>query len=202
MRIKFHGILKKLCPKEFYEVVADTPAEAIRGVTMQLKSLRRLDGNRWICRVKECPKREDLYAHNEDDLELNIYPDYSPAGGGSRPGVLQIAIAAVLIVVAITTTYLTGGFASGFWSGMAASFTPTTFGGTIGMMGVGMMLSGVASLIMTPEIDTKEDYDTAKSRAFGSGKNTSEIGTRIAIGYGRYKLYGQFLSINTESFNS
>lgn len=202
MRIKFHGILKKLCPKEFYEVVADTPAEAIRGVTMQLKSLRRLDGNRWICRVKECPKREDLYAHNEDDLELNIYPDYSPAGGGSRPGFLQIAIAAVLIVVAVATTYLTGGFASGFWSGMAASFTPTTFGGTIGMMGVGMMLSGVASLIMTPEIDTKEDYDTAKSRTFGSGKNTSEIGTRIAIGYGRYKLYGQFLSINTESFNS
>lgn len=201
MKVKFHGILKKLCPKEFYEVVAETPAEAIRGVTMQLKSLRRVGGNRWVCRVKECSKREDLYAHNEQDTELNLYPDYSPAGSGGRPGVMQIVIGVVLIAVAIVTTIFTGGFAGGFWAGMAASFSASTFAGTVGMMGVGMILSGLGTLIMSPDVDTK-DSQTTKSRAFGSMKNTTEIGTRIAIGYGRYKVAGQFLSINTESFNS
>lgn len=202
MKIKFHGILKKLCPKEFYEVSAETPVEAIRGVTMQLKSLRRIDGNRWVCRVKECPKREDLYAHNEENLELNLYPDYSPAGGGGKPGVLQIVVGVVLVAVAIVTTVMTGGFAGGFWAGMGTAFSASTFIGTVGMMGVGMILSGLATLIMSPEIDTKDTQGGSKSRMFGSNKNTTEIGTRIAIGYGRYKVYGQLLSLNTESFNS
>lgn len=202
MKVKFHGILKKMCPKEFYEVVAETPAEAIRGVTMQLKALRRVGGNRWICRVKECPKREDLYAHNESDMELNLYPDYTPAGGGNNNGATQIIIGAVLIVAAVVTTYFTGGFAAGFWSGVGASFSASTFAGTVGMMGVGFILSGLATMLTpTPEVDTK-DSESNKSRAFGSNKNTTEIGTRIAIGYGRYKVYGQFLSVNTESYNS
>lgn len=204
MKVKFHGILKKLCPKEFYEVVADTPAEAIRAVTMQLKALQRVGGNRWLCRVKECPSREDLYAHQEANTELNLYPDYSPAGGGgNRSGVLQIIIGVVIIVAVIITVWLTGGFASGFWAAFFAEGGGLTFAGSVATMGVGMILSGLATMIMTPDMDTKEtDSQTSKSRTFGSNKNTTEIGTRIAIGYGKYKVYGQFLSINTQTFDS
>lgn len=204
MKIKFHGILKKLCPKEFYEVAADTPAEAIRGVTMQLKNLRRLGGNRWICRVKECPNREDLYAHHEQGVELNLYPDYAPAGGGtSRPGVLQIIVGVVIIAVAVVTTWLTGGFAAGFWAAFYTSAGGLTIAGSAAMAGVGMILSGLASMIMSPDVDTKDSSsESSKSRTFGANKNTTEIGTRIAIGYGKYKVYGQLLSVNTESFNS
>ena len=208
MKVKFHGILKKLCPKEFYEVMAETPAEAIRGVTMQLKSLRRLGGNRWVCRVKECKDREDLYAHNDQSLELNLYPDYLPAGGGGRPGALQIVIGAVIVVAAVATAFFTGGgslAALASWSStygaISAGFSGSVMLTSVGMMGVGMILSGLGTLIMSPDMDTK-DSQTSKSRAFGSMKNTTEIGTRIAIGYGRYKVAGQFLSINTESFNS
>lgn len=204
MKIKFHGILKKLCPKDFYEVVADTPAEAIRGVTMQLKSLRRLGGNRWVCRVKECPNREDLYAHHEQNGELNLYPDYFPAGGGSsKPGVLQIVVGVVIIAVAVVTTWLTGGFAGGFWAAFYTSAGGLTITGSAAMAGVGMILSGLASMIMSPDVDTKDtSSENSKSRTFGANKNTTEIGTRIAIGYGKYKVYGQLLSVNTESFNS
>lgn len=203
MKVKFHGILKKLCPKEFYEVVADTPAEAIRAVTMQLKSLRRVGGNRWLCRVKECPEREDLYAHRDVDTELNLYPDYSPAGGGSKPGVLQVIVGVVIIVIAVVTTWLTGGFAAGFWAAFYTSAGGLTLAGSAAVAGVGMILSGLATMIMTPDMDTKEtDSQTSKSRTFGSSKNTTEIGTRIAIGYGKYKVYGQFLSINTQTFDS
>ena len=204
MKVKFHGILKKLCPKDFYEVMAETPAEAIRGVTNQLKALRRIGGNRWVCRVKECSNREDLYAHHEQETELNLYPDYLPAGGGGgKPGVLQIVIGVVLVVVAVVVTFLCAPAGAGFWATLGSAFSTSTFIGSVGMMGVGMILSGLASMIMTPEMDTKEtDSQTSKSRAFGSNKNTTEIGTRIAIGYGRYKVYGQFLSVNTESFDT
>ena len=203
MKVKFHGILKKLCPKEFYEVMADTPAEAIRGVTMQLKALRRIGGNRWVCRVKECAKREELYAHYDQETELNLYPDYSPAGGGGgKPGVTQIIVGVVIIAVAVITTWLTGGFAGGFWGAFYTSAGGMTLAGSAVMAGVGMILSGLATMIMTPEMDTKDSSETTKSRAFGATKNTTEIGTRIAIGYGKYKVYGQLLSVNTESFNS
>ena len=204
MKVKFHGILKKLCPKEFYEVVADTPAEAIRAVTMQLKALQRVGGNRWLCRVKECPKREDLYAHQGGDTELNLYPDYSPAGGGGgKPGVLQIVIGVVLVIVAVVVTFLCAPAGASFWATLGSAFSTSTFIGSVGMMGVGMILSGLATMIMTPDMDTKEtDSQTSKSRTFGSNKNTTEIGTRIAIGYGKYKVYGQFLSINTQTFDS
>lgn len=210
MKIKFHGILKKLCPKDFYEVVADTPAEAIRGVTMQLKSLRRLGGNRWVCRVKECKNREDLYAHNDQDSVFNLYPDYSPAGGGGRPGVLQIVIGAVIVVAAVVTAFFTGGGSlaalaswSSFYGAVSAGFAGSVMLTSVGMMGVGMILSGLGTLIMSPEVDTKDSSsENSKSRTFGANKNTTEIGTRIAIGYGKYKVYGQLLSVNTESFNS
>ena len=211
MKVKFHGILKKLCPKEFYEVVADTPAEAIRAVTMQLKALQRVGGNRWLCRVKECPKREDLYAHQGSDTELNLYPDYSPAGGGGKNGTLQIIVGVVIVVIAVVLAFFTGGASmsaaaaaeASVGETIAAGFSASTMLTSAAMMGAGMILSGLATMIMTPDMDTKEtDSQTSKSRAFGSNRNTTEIGTRIAIGYGKCKVYGQFLSINTQSFDS
>lgn len=196
MKVRFHGILKKICPKECYEIFADTPAEAIRGVTMQIKELKRFGTNRWVCKAKECPTRDSLYAHNPQDLELNLYPDYSPAGGGGgRPGTLQMVIGAVILVVSVALAAYTGG------GSIAAGFEAYSSLQTAAMFGVGMMLSGLATMISTPEVDNK-DSNEVKSRMFGSRKNTTEIGTRIAVGYGRYKLYGQLLSINTESFNS
>lgn len=180
MRIKFHGFLKRLCPKEYYEIDAQTPAEAIRGLTNQMKQLIRVGGNRWVCRVKECPNREDLYAINPELKELNLYPDYMPAGTGKTGGWVQIVVGVVLIVIGIA---------------LCCTGSPWAGAGLI-VSGSGMIFTGVATLLMkVPDSDEGGD----SNKYFGSGGNTTKIGTRIAIGYGKYKFYGQLLSVTTES---
>lgn len=204
MKIKFHGFLKKLCPKEYYEIDARTPAEAIRGLTNQMKQLIRIGGNRWVCRVKECPNKEDLYSTNPDLTELNLYPDYMPAGGGNG-GTMQIIIGVVLVVVAVVLAFFTGGASlaslSAAWGSVVAGFTAGGFAATLAtsalLMGTGLILSGIAT--MMTKVPKASSDDTESNKYFGSSQNTTKIGTRIAIGYGKYKFHGHLLSVTTES---
>lgn len=200
MKIKFHGFLKKLCPKEYYEVDARTPAEAIRGLTNQMKQLIRVGGNRWVCRVRECPNREDLYAVNPELQELNLYPDYSPAGGGNS-GTMQIIVGAVLVVLAVAAWIFLPGFGVAMTVAVAEGATALTTAGmitaSVGMMGAGLILSGIATMMIKVPKASNDDSDSNKY--FGGSGNTTRIGTRIAIGYGKYKFYGHLLSVTTES---
>ena len=200
MKIKFHGFLKKLCPKEYYEVDARTPAEAIRGLTNQMKQLIRVGGNRWVCRVRECANREDLYAINPELHELNLYPDYMPAGGGNA-GTMQIVIGVVLVAVAVAAWVFLPGFGVAMTVALAEGGTALTAAGAavvgVGVMGAGLILSGIASMMMKVPKASNDDSDGNKY--FGGSGNTTRIGTRIAIGYGKYKFYGQLLSVTTES---
>lgn len=206
MKIKFHGFLKKLCPKDYYEVDAHTPAEAIRGLTNQMKQLIRIGGNRWVCRVRECPNREDLYATNPELNELNLYPDYMPAGGGNA-GTMQIIVGVVLVAVAVVAAFFTGGAtlaaagtaAAEITAGAAisAGFAASALASSALLMGTGLILSGIASMMMKVPKAANDDSDSNKY--FGGSGNTTRIGTRIAIGYGKYKFYGHLLSVTTES---
>lgn len=199
VKINFHGIFKKLCPDE-YLVEAETPAEAIRGVTNQLKNkLLRKDGMMFSAMCKECGSRFALYSHipdSENPFELNLYPTFAPSGGGN--GFTQIIVGALMIALVVAAVFLTGGAAA--FATMAAF---TEFAGTLGMgaiyMGAGMILSGLIQTLMPqPKVDTSSDSQES-SRTFGSNSNTTKIGTRIPIGYGKYKLSGQYLSINTQA---
>jgi predicted phage tail protein len=206
MKIKFHGFLKKLCPKEYYEIDANTPAEAIRGLTNQMKQLIRIGGNRWVCRVKECPNKGDLYSTNPDLTELNLYPDYMPAGGGNG-GTMQIIIGVVLVVVAVVAAFFTGGAALAAagtaaakitaGAAIAAGFAASALASSALLMGVGLILSGIAT--MMTKVPKASSDDTESNKYFGSSQNTTKIGTRIAIGYGKYKFHGHLLSVTTES---
>ena len=199
VKIKFHGILKKLCPK-VYEIDAQTPSEAIRGLTNQLPQLKRKDGSRFICRVKECPTKESLFSTFGDITELNIYPSFIAAGGGGNSGWLQVAIGAIIIVGAVLFTGGLAAFAS------FGAFTSTlgamggTWAGTFAAMGAGMMLSGFAQMLMPlPNTSNTQESQVAESRFFTHNQNTTAIGTRIALAYGKNKIYGQLLSFNTQA---
>lgn len=204
MKIKFHGFLKKLCPKEYYEVDARTPTEAIRGLTNQMRQLIRVGGNRWVCRVRECANREDLFAINPELHELNLYPDYMPAGGGNV-GTMQIIVGAVLVSVSVVGAFFTGGASlasiGAAWGSITAGFAADGFAGTLAtsalLMGTGLILSGLATMMMKVPKASNDDSDSNKY--FGGSGNTTRIGTRIAIGYGKYKFYGHLLSVTTES---
>lgn len=198
VKVKFHGILKKLCPK-VYEIDAQTPAEAIRGLTNQLPQLRRKDGKRYECRVRECPNKEGLFSTFGDISELNIYPSFIASGGGNSTGWITIAIGVLVIATAIIAT---GGFgAFGAWAAFTATFAEMgAMASAAVMMGAGMILSGVVQLLTpVPKIRNTQESQVAESRFFNSNQNTTAIGTRIAVAYGRNKIYGQLLSFNTQA---
>ncbi len=184
VKIKFHGILKKHCPK-VYEIDASTPAEAIRGLTNQLPQLYKKDGTRYVCRVKECPTKERIFSNLEDITELNIFPSFVAAGGGGKKaGWTQIAIGAVIVGLTITAVVLSGG-------------TLGPIAGSFLSLGIGMMLSGVSTLL-TPVPKASSTGDVPQSRMFNH-QNTTTSGTRIALCYGKHKMYGHLLSLNLQS---
>lgn len=201
VKIKFHGMLGKILP-EIYRVEAETAAEAIRAVTMQFrKQLVRKDGMMFSAICKEFHTRFELFSHIPDGLpeepEINIYPAFAPAGGGGGNTALIVGGIVLLAGVAI----LTGGFglaaapaiAAGGWSATAA-----LTGWGLVAIGGGMMLLGLSQM-MVPKTDTSSSDSTESSRVFGANTNTTKIGTRIAVGYGKYRVYGQYLSVNTQA---
>lgn len=200
VKIKFHGVLKKLCPK-VYEIEASTPAEAVRGLTNQLKSvLIRKDGTRFQCRVKECPTKESLFSTFGDITELNIYPSFIASGGGGKnAGWISIAVGAVLIVGSILYTGGLGAFAS--FGALSETFSAMG-GGAIFTAGVGasLMLSGISTFLTpVPKTSNTSESQVAESRFFNHNQNTTAVGTRVAVAYGRNKIYGQLLSFNTQA---
>lgn len=192
--VKFHGSLKSRCPGE-YKVDAATPAEAIRGVTNQMRDkLRRKDGQMFICRVKECPEMIQLSSSLGTD-ELNIYPVFNAAGGGQGGATWgNIIIGALMIAAAVFLGPLAYGMV-----GLSAALLSSTAAWAVGLIGAGLMLEGVANLIWG--VDTaKTSSNPESSRAFGNNSsNSTKIGTRIAIGYGVYKMAGQYLSVNLQA---
>lgn len=190
VKIIFHGALKKICP-DVYEADASTPAEAIRGITNQFRNkLIRKDGQRFVCSVKECPKDVDLNSCIRTE-ELNIYPSfYASGGGGNKPGMIQTVIGSVLIVVGAALWYFTGGTAAAIGTWMMK-------------VGAAMVLTGAATMLFGPNVDTANSSENPESsKAFGNSGNTTKIGTRIPIGYGKYKVAGQYLSINTSAITT
>lgn len=194
IKVLFHGALKRICPDE-YKVDVNTPAEAIRAVTNQFRDkLIRKDGQRFVCSVKECPRDVDLNSSVRGD-EINIYPAFCASGGGGKNtgSWVTIAIGAVLIAAAILAG--PGGWAI---AGVGAGWISGSTAATMCIMGAGMMLSGMTNLLFSSKLPTANDSNNPdSSKAFGNSGNTTKIGTRIPIGYGKYKISGHYLSINT-----
>ena len=196
VKVKFHGILKKLCPK-IYEIDAQTPAEALRGLTNQLPQLIRKDGGRYHCQVKECPTKDALFSTFGNLTELNVYPSFIASGGGNSSGWITVAIGVLIIAAAVIIAIATAGAGV---AAMAAIASMGKWGVAAVMMGAGMVLSGCVQLLTpVPKIRNTQESQVAESRFFNANQNTTAIGTRIAVAYGRNKIYGQLLSFNTQA---
>lgn len=190
VKVIFHGVLKKLCP-DVYEVDASTPIEAIRGVTNQLRDkLIRRDGHRFICSVKEC-KTDLQFNSSLNSDELNIFPAFYASGGGNKGGVTTMVIGAILAVVGAVMVGA-GVYFGQPWLIQAGLYTVSA--------GKLLMLAGAIQYFMSPKTDTGNTQENPESsKTFGNQGNTTKIGTRIPVGYGRYKIAGQYLSINTQT---
>lgn len=192
VKVIFHGVLKKLCPDE-YKVEAETAAEAIRGVTNQLrKKLVRKDGTMFQVVCKQCLTRFAFFSHipeSEETFELDLYPAFIPSGGGNG-NVVNMIVGAVLIVIGTLLLI--------FGPEKISGVKVATIGWSLITAGTIQFLTGAIGLLLTKKQDVSSDT-TESSRTFGANTNTTKIGTRIPIGYGKYKIYGHYLSVNTQA---
>lgn len=198
--VRFHGLLGKLCPGE-HVVEANNAYEALRIVCRNNeKKLTRKNGHKFDCFCKQVKTQDDLYRRGGCS-ELDVMPAFAPAGGGSAKSAwIMTAIIVVIAVISILS----------FGSGLALTATLTTAAGTTttltttGMIVAGAALSAAGvwlnalSLHMQKK-DKPDQNETHQNYAFAMNGNTTKVGTSIAIGYGRYRVYGQLLSWGTQT---
>lgn len=174
-RIYLHGSLKEIHPDPI-EVVAETVAEAIKLVSLQLPGFapNAVDGYKRI-KVVGFETLDSLFAAS-DQQDLHLIPQYC---GGKQGGFIQILIGAALVAA----SFFTGGTALAF------------LGPLMMRVGVMLILGGVLQLFNQPKRDDK-DGEQRKNHYLGGARNTVDIGTRIPILCGRRKIGGHYLSFN------
>jgi predicted phage tail protein len=180
IKLRFYGHLKEKLGKEV-EVFAETPFEAIRSLSTNFaKQLKApINVGRWQVKIKEITRVEELYL--PVSKVLNIYPSFSPS---KQSGWINIGIGSALIVGGLLMSGATFGAATPLSSGMIAA-------------GIGMLTGGLIQLLYpTPKINNTLQTDPEASKYLGAPKNTVATGTRIPIGYGKFRVFGHFISFN------
>lgn len=181
-----HGALRETWPCSF-ECDAATPLEAMTALTVQFKLGKASQAERWVVRLVGYDSEAALNCPLTSP-ELHIVPDFS-GGGGNSGGFLKIVIGVVLVAVAIVATIYTGGAASPLVA-MAISGAFSA--------GASLILGGILSL-MSPAPKSLSPNQNGPSAYLGAPKNTTAIGTPIPICFGRYQMYGQFISFDIEA---
>lgn len=180
--IKLYGVLAKKFGKEFRLDVANT-REAVRALSAQIPGFEKF--------MLSAHERGIAFAVfqdenniNEKQLDINtsasvikIVPRVIGAGGDS--GVLNTILGAVLVVV-----------------GAVAMYFGQAWGANVIGMGVGMMVGGIAQMLM-PKIDNNQDQNQDGNKAnygFGGAVTTIAQGNPVPILYGQREVGGFIVS--------
>ncbi|MCA4386576.1 tail assembly protein, partial [Acinetobacter baumannii] len=202
--IKLYGILGQKFGREFKLDVANT-REAMRALSVQIAGFEHFmlhaheQGLRFAVFLKgknssnkRGKKRPAIYDHEtkrlitgdnigEEQLDMNteaevihIVPRVVGAGGN---GILQTVLGAVMVVVGVLVTVGTLGGGAPLGAALIGS-------------GIGMMLGGVAMMLM-PKVDTTQDQNQDGNRAnkgFGGAVTTVAQGNPVPILYGQREI--------------
>lgn len=175
-KIILHGYLKDLEPRAL-EFDVDTVAEALTALCRQCPGFHAKMG-----RDKPRIRVLGFDAQSSWDIptdveELHVFPDFS---GRKRGGIFRIILGVVLV-------------ATSFIPGIAG----TPLGSFLISAGAGLVLGGIIdTLFPAPRSDSS---DTTASRYLGAPGNTTKIGTRIPLLYGRKKVFGHILSFDIQA---
>lgn len=192
IEIRLHGRLKKLVP-ETIKVSASCVAEAINGFGKIADVLKPHPGkDRELVQIVGYQTKESLYQTFDKAIgHIDIIPAMV---GGKKGGFFQVVLGAVLVAAAFAFPPAAAGSASLFGLGATGSF--------IFNIGISMVLGGILSFLSPqPKIDRFGNgaADPEASKYLGASQNTTRIGTRIPIVYGRMLCYGHYLSFNVDS---
>lgn len=173
-KVRLRGPFKKFYDGEI-EVEGETLHEIIYAVTSQIDGFKPNHKGRKIMTVPGYESSVDLFRKlRDDEVEFDFVPYFGGSGGGN--GIFQVIIGAVLIV---------------------ASFIPGLQ--FLAPLGVSMLLGGLLSLLSpTPELDL-DNTEVERSKYLPSTQNTTTIGTRIPIIYGKVKTGGHYLSFDVDA---
>ena len=184
--IKLYGVLAKKFGKQFKLDVANT-REAVRALSVQIPGFEK-----FMLHAHEHGLTFAVFQdkHNISEKELDmgteatvikIVPKVVGAGGDN--GVLQTVLGAVMVVVGVVVTGLSWGYAA-------------PVGGALISAGIGMMIGGVAQMLM-PKIDNAQDQNQDGNKAnfgFGSAVTTVAQGNPVPVLRGRREIGGFIVS--------
>lgn len=176
--IKLYGVLAKKFGKEFHLAVENT-REAMRALSVQVPGFEHfmLHAHEQGLEFAVFQDKQNI-SEKELDMSTNaqvikIVPRVMGAGGDS--GLLNTILGAVMIVV-----------------GAVASYFGQPWGANLIGAGIGMMVGGVAQMLM-PKVDNTQDQNSDGNKAnfgFGGAVTTVAQGNPVPVLYGQREIGG------------
>ena len=205
--IKVYGPLAKFLGRRQFKAVVNTPAEAIRFLVANFPKLKAHMADQYykVCAGKNeldvGSHLEQLHYPMAQTECIRIIPVIAGAGGAAA----KIGIGIALVAAAFIIGPAVGGFL-GIGAGLGgagAGLVGGAFASSIGLIGVSLVLGGVAQLISpTPKISSGEDStnDPRKSYSFSGIQNVARQGVPVPVVYGEMIVGSVTISagINTE----
>ena len=177
--IKLYGILAKKFGKEFHLAV-DNTREAMRALCVQVPGFEHfmLHAHEQGLEFAVFQDKQNI---SETELDMNtsakvikVVPKVKGAGGA-----VQVILGAVMIAAA----FVTGGTSLAAWGALQGAL----FGA-----GVGMMVGGVAQMLM-PKVEAIQDQNQDGNKAnkgFGGAVTTVAQGNPVPVLYGQREVGG------------
>lgn len=189
VRIILHGYLKKLHPGEIF-LSGRTAAEIMSGLLRMIPELKpRHDKGRQLVQVVGFNTEESFFCPlSQFTSEMHVVP--AMTGGKGLGGIFRIVLGIVLIAVAI------------YFGPALGAIGGITLGGTSGVLfnfGVSLLLGGLLEMLSPAPGFGSGGKNPVGSLYLGAQQNTTRIGTRIPILYGKFKVFGQILSYNVDA---
>lgn len=194
--VKVYGALKKrLGGQGTFELDVNTPAEALRALTVNFKGL-----SKWMIDSEKHGVGYRVQLGNEVIQEKEIgnlllpFSDkevftITPVLTGAGRGLGGILLGAALIGLSFYSFGASAAFAGGSLGGFgtAAGIYGTAWGSqALGMIGLSLVMGGIGQMLSPPppEFDMKQ-ANKLENYSFSGVTNTNQVGTAIPVAYGR-----------------
>ena len=186
-KVKLYGQLAKFVGQRVFEADVATAGEAIRFLIANFPELEAHMADQYY-RVDvggyDLALEEVNYPVGQEDIK--IVPVLVGAGGNTTR--ILVGVALIGIAIAVPTVGLGLGGATGFGAGAATAGGAISFTSTIvalgGIIGIALVLSGVAGLLTpTPGVPDSQD-DPNNSFDFSGIQQTNRAGTAVPVCYG------------------
>ena len=195
--LKLHGDLADFVGHKQFDVIINSPAEAIRFLVHNFKGVEKYMSDKYykVLLNKEEIGEEEL-AYPVGQSTINIVPVILGAGGR---GFGKILLGAVLIGAAFFMPVAAGGqsLLTGIKAGSLAKVGMVTKG--LAGIGVALTLSGVSEMLFPLPEPPDGEADPRLSFSFSGIQNTARPGTTLPVVYGEITTGSVVISASVDT---